>query len=49
MKIVDFIIGILSSALSGTGVGGGGLFIIYLGIAKDMIQSVMQGINLIFI
>ena len=48
MRTVDFIVGILSSALSGTGVGGGGLFIIYLGLAKDMTQDIMQGINLIF-
>lgn len=48
MRIVDFLAGILASALSGTGVGGGGLFIIYLGLMKDLAQSVMQGINLIF-
>lgn len=48
MRIVDFIVGVFAAALSGTGVGGGGLFIIYLSFAKDMAQGVMQGINLIF-
>ena len=38
----------LLSALSGMGVGGGGLFVIYLAFATDMPQLSAQGANLLF-
>lgn len=38
----------LASALSGTGVGGGGLLVIYLSMIKGTAQSAAQGINLLF-
>ena len=40
--------GILISALAGLGVGGGGLLVIYLTMAKDIPQLEAQGINLLF-
>ncbi|MBQ9086762.1 MAG: sulfite exporter TauE/SafE family protein [Clostridia bacterium] len=36
------------SALSGMGVGGGGLFVIYLALATDTPQLAAQGMNLLF-
>lgn len=44
----DVIISFLAAVLSGTGVGGGGLLVIYLSIFKDIAQSTAQGINLLF-
>lgn len=34
--MLDFIIALITSALAGTGVGGGGLLVIYLTLVKDM-------------
>jgi len=48
MFIIDFIAGILISALAGLGVGGGGLLVIYLTMVKDVSQIEAQGINLLF-
>lgn len=38
----------LLAALSGMGVGGGGLFVIYLSLLTDTPQLVAQGMNLLF-
>lgn len=38
----------LLAALSGMGVGGGGLFVIYLSLFTDTPQLVAQGMNLLF-
>ncbi len=46
--MTDVIVAFLAAALSGTGVGGGGLLMIYLGLAKDVSQLTAQGINLLF-
>lgn len=42
--IASFII----AALSGMGVGGGGLFVVFLAIFTDTPQIIAQGINLLF-
>jgi uncharacterized membrane protein YfcA len=36
------------ATLSGMGVGGGGLLVLYLTLAKEMPQAEAQGINLLF-
>lgn len=46
--MLDFIIALITSALAGTGVGGGGLLVIYLTLIKDMEQLKAQGINIAF-
>jgi len=46
--MLDFIIALITSALAGTGVGGGGLLVIYLTLVKDMEQLKAQGINIAF-
>lgn len=46
--MIDFIIALITSALAGTGVGGGGLLVIYLTLVKDMEQLKAQGINIAF-
>lgn len=46
--MIDFIVALLASALAGTGVGGGGLLVIYLTLAKQIEQLTAQGINLSF-
>ena len=43
-SIISFII----AALSGMGVGGGGLFVIYLSLFTTIPQLICQGINLLF-
>ena len=48
MKILDVIVSFLASALAGTGVGGGGLLVIYLTLARGLGQLEAQGINLSF-
>ena len=48
MFFLDFIAGIGISVLAGLGVGGGGLLVIYLTMAKDISQIEAQGINLLF-
>ena len=48
MFFIDFGAGILISLLAGLGVGGGGLLVIYLTMAKDIPQLEAQGINLLF-
>ncbi|MBR5314645.1 MAG: sulfite exporter TauE/SafE family protein [Clostridia bacterium] len=46
--MIDFIAGTIVAALSGMGVGGGGLLVIYLVFVKNMGQIESQGINLLF-
>lgn len=48
MKILDVIVSFPASALAGTGVGGGGLLVIYLTLARGLGQLAAQGINLSF-
>jgi len=45
MKII---VSFFLATLSGMGVGGGGLLVLYLTLAKDMPQAEAQGINLLF-
>lgn len=44
----DIIVALAASALSGTGIGGGGLLVIYLTLVKNVGQLCAQGINLAF-
>ena len=46
--MLDFLAAFLTAALSATGVGGGGLLILYLRLVKNIPQVASQGINLIF-
>ncbi len=46
--IITAIVTFLIAALSGLGVGGGGLFVIYLSLFTDTPQLMAQGINLLF-
>ena len=46
--MLQFFIVFLTSALSGMGVGGGGLYILYLTLILDLPQIQAQGINLAF-
>ena len=48
MFLIDFIAGLCISVLAGLGIGGGGLLVIYLTMAKDISQIEAQGINLLF-
>lgn len=45
---LDFIAAFAVSLLSGLGIGGGGLFVIYLTFLRDTGQLEAQGINLVF-
>ena len=47
MTVLDVIAAACAAALSGTGVGGGGLLVIYLSLIKGLPQLCCQGINLI--
>ena len=46
--IFDVVVSFVLAALSGLGVGGGGLFVIFLSLFSDMPQLMMQGLNLLF-
>ena len=46
--IFSFIFSFLIAALSGMGVGGGGLFVVFLALFTQMDQLTIQGINLLF-
>lgn len=46
--MLDFIIAALTAALSATGVGGGGLLVLYLRLVRNTEQLCAQGINLAF-
>lgn len=48
MKILDVVVSLVASALAGTGVGGGGLLVIYLTLARGAEQLAAQSINLSF-
>lgn len=48
MLFVSMISAFLIAALSGMGVGGGGLFVIYLSLFTDTPQLIAQGMNLLF-
>ncbi len=48
MALLDFIAAFFAAALAGLGVGGGGLFVIYLTLARGVAQQAAQGINLCF-
>ena len=48
MLIFSMIAAFLIAALSGMGVGGGGLFMIYLSLFTDTPQLLAQGTNLLF-
>lgn len=48
MLIFTVLIAFVLAALSGMGVGGGGLFMIYLTLVTDLPQLTAQGINLLF-
>ncbi|MBE6546823.1 MAG: hypothetical protein E7668_05235 [Ruminococcaceae bacterium] len=46
--IVAMLAALVIAALSGMGVGGGGLFVIYLSLFTDTPQLTAQGMNLLF-
>lgn len=46
--MLDILVAIVISALSGLGVGGGGLFALYLKFFSDYTQLELQAVNLIF-
>lgn len=46
--MIDFLVALITSALAGTGVGGGGLLVIYLTLVGGMEQLKAQGINIAF-
>lgn len=48
MLIMDLLAGAIIGALSGMGVGGAGLLVIYLTVLRGMGQTDAQGINLYF-
>lgn len=46
--MINIIIGIIMGIISGFGIGGGSLFILYLTIIENIEQLVAQGINLVY-
>lgn len=46
--MIDFIVGVIVATLSGMGVGGGGLLVLYLVFVKSFGQLEAQGLNLLF-
>ena len=46
--MLDFFVGFLTAVLSGLGIGGGGLLVIWLVLVRSGDQLASQGINLIF-
>ena len=46
--MLDFIVGFAVSVLSGLGIGGGGLLVIYLSLMGSAGHLAAQGINLLF-
>lgn len=46
--MLDALVSFFASLLAGTGVGGGGLLVIYLSVFKGIGQLTSQGINLAF-
>ena len=47
MTAVDITAAVFAATLAGTGVGGGGLLVIYLSLIKGLPQLCCQGINLV--
>lgn len=45
---MNFLVALIIAALSGMGVGGGGLFALYLKLATDYPQIKVQALNLLF-
>ena len=45
---MNFLVAFIIAALSGMGVGGGGLFALYLKLASDFSQIKIQSLNLLF-
>ena len=39
MKILDVVVSLVASALAGTGVGGGGLLVIYLTVCDNYLSA----------
>ena len=48
MIFLDMLAGFLVAAMSGLGIGGGGLLVIYLTLLRDVGQLEAQGLNLLF-
>lgn len=48
MKGIDFIIGILAGIISGFGIGGGSILVLYLTAVAGMPQYTAGGINLLY-
>lgn len=48
MFLLDILVGALCAALCGMGVGGGGLLVVYMTLARSIPQIKAQGINLVF-
>lgn len=48
MLLISMLSAFIIAALSGMGVGGGGLFVIYLSLFTDTPQLIAQGMNLLF-
>lgn len=48
MIVVDIVAAFLIAALSGMGIGSGGLFVIYLTFVSEAPQLTAQGMNLMF-
>lgn len=48
MYVIDLIAGLVIGVLTGMGMGGGGLLVIYLRLFKDFPQLDSQGTNLLF-
>ncbi len=46
--LVHFILGLFIAVISGLGIGGGGLFAVYLAVCTDTPQLAVQGFNLLF-
>ena len=48
MLLYDLLASLLAAALSGLGVGSGGLLVIYLSLFTDLPQRTAQGFNVLF-
>ena len=48
MNILNFIIGVATGIISGFGIGGGSLLVLYLTAVMEMPQYVAGGINLLY-